>query len=88
MLHNSVHPGEILLDILNDRKIPQALLARHIRVEPGVVNLICKGKRGISAVMAKKLARALGTDAELWVNLQASYDLTLAEDPDFQKMRA
>lgn len=38
--------------------------------------------------MAKKLGRALGTDAELWVNLQASYDLTMAEDPDFGKLRA
>ena len=88
MLPNTIHPGEFLQDILKERKIPQAVLARHIGVEPGVINLICKGKRGISAVMAKKLARALGTDAELWVNLQASYDLTLAKDPDFQKLRA
>ena len=64
------------------------LLAKHIGVEAGVINLICKGKRGISAVMAKKIARALGTDAELWVNLQSSYDLTAAEDPDFGKLRA
>lgn len=88
MLPNTIHPGEFLLEILKDRDIPQSVLARHIGVEPGVINLICKGKRGISAVMAKKLARALGTDAELWVNLQSSYDLTLAEDPDFQKLRA
>jgi plasmid maintenance system antidote protein VapI len=32
--------------------------------------------------MAKKIARALGTDAELWVNLRSSYDLTAAEGPD------
>ncbi len=88
MLPNTIHPGEFLQDILDDRKISQAQLAKHIGVEPGVINLICKGKRGVSAVMAKKLARALGTDAEVWVNLQSSYDLTLAEDPDFGKLRA
>ncbi len=88
MLPNTIHPGEYLHDILTDREIPQSKLAKHIGVEAGVINLICKGKRGISAAMAKKLARALGTDAELWINLQSSYDLTLAEDPDFGKLRA
>ena len=88
MLPNTIHPGEFLQDILEDRGISQSQLAKHIRVEPGVINLICRGKRGISAVMAKKLARALGTDSELWINLQSSHDLTLAEDPDFGKLRA
>ena len=88
MLPNTIHPGEFLQDILSDRQISQAQLARHIKVEAGVINLICKGKRGVSAVMAKKLARALGTDPELWVNLQSAYDLTHAEDPDFGKLRA
>ena len=88
MLPNTIHPGEFLQEILAERNISQTQLARHIGVEPGVINLICKCKRGISAVMAKKLARALGTDPELWVNLQSSYDLTAAEDPDFGKLRA
>lgn len=88
MLPNSILPGDFLSDILEDRGITQSQLARHIHVEAGVINLICRGRRGISAVMAKKLARALGTDPELWVNLQSSYDLTRAEDPDFGKIRA
>jgi len=88
MLPNTIHPGEFLQDILSDRGISQAQLARHIKVEAGVINLICKGRRGVSAVMAKKLARALGTEPELWINLQSSYDLTQAEDPDFGKLRA
>ena len=88
MLPNTIHPGEFLQDILSDRGISQTQLAKHIGVEPGVINLICRGKRGVSAVMAKRLARALGTDAELWINLQSSYDLTIAEDPDFGKLRA
>jgi addiction module HigA family antidote len=88
MLPNTIHPGEFLLEILTDKRISQSHLARHIKVEPGVISLICKGKRGISAAMAKKLARALGTDAELWINLQSTYDLTKAEDPDFGKLRA
>ncbi|MBX7137480.1 MAG: HigA family addiction module antidote protein [Oligoflexia bacterium] len=88
MLQNTIHPGEFLTDILDERGVSQTQLARHIGVEPGVISLICKGKRGISASMAKKLARALGTDATLWVNLQSSFDLTQAEDPNFGKLRA
>jgi len=88
LLKNTVHPGEFLSDILEEREISQSQLARHIHVEAGVINLICRGKRGISAAMAKKLARALGTDAELWTNLQSSYDLAQAEEPDFGKLRA
>ena len=88
MLPNTIHPGEFLQEILQDRGISQNKLAKHIKVEAGAINLICRGKRGISAAMAKKLARALGTDPETWINLQSSFDLTLAEDPDFGKMRA
>ena len=86
MLLNTIHPGEFLQDILTDREISQSQLAKHIGVEAGVINLICKGKRGVSATMAKKLARALGTDPELWINLQSSYDLTRAEEPGFGKL--
>lgn len=88
MLRNTVPPGEFLQDELAERGISQSALANHIGVESGVINLICRGKRGISASMAKKLARALGTSPELWLNLQTSFDLTRAEDPEFGKLRA
>ena len=88
MLKNTIHPGEFLAEILGERHISQSQLARHIGVEAGVISLICKGKRGVSACMAKKFARALGTDAALWLNLQSSFDLTQAEDPSFGKLRA
>lgn len=88
MLQNTIHPGDFLTEELEERGASQSDLARHIGVEPGVINLICNGKRGISAVMAKKLAVALGTSPELWMNLQSSFDLSQAEDPDFGKLRA
>ena len=88
MLPNTIHPGEFLKEILEDRGISQSKLARHVQVDPGVINLICNGRRGISAAMAKKLARALGTDSGLWINLQSTYDLTQAEEPNFGKLRS
>lgn len=87
-LKNSIHPGEFLREELEERELTQSDLARHIGVEPGVINQICNGRRGISAVMAKKLAVAFGSSPELWMNLQNSFDLSQAEDPDFGKLRA
>ena len=88
MLKNRIHPGEFLQEELRERGISQSQLAEHIGVGAGVINLICNGHRGISAEMAKKLAAALGTTAELWMNLQVSYDLNRATDPRFGRLRA
>ncbi len=88
MLKNKIHPGQFLKEELEARKISQTLLASHIGVQPNVINQICNEKRGISPEMAKKLATALGTTPQLWMNLQGTYDLERAEDPDFGKMRA
>ena len=71
MLHNGIHPGEFLREELTERGISQSQLAGHIGVTPGVINLICRCHRGISPEMAKKLGAAMGTSAELWMNLQA-----------------
>jgi addiction module HigA family antidote len=36
---------------------------------------VLNGKAGISAAMAIRLAAALGTTPELWMNMQSQYDL-------------
>ena len=88
MLKNRIHPGEFLREELAERGVTQTQLAGHIGMSPGVVNLICNGRRGISPDMAKKLAAALGTSPELWMNLQTSYDLNRAAQPDFGRLEA
>ena len=42
----------------------------------GIVN----AKRGISALMALRLARYFGCSAELWLGLQQDYELDVARD--------
>jgi addiction module HigA family antidote len=42
------------------------------------VNEFIKGKRGVTAEAALDLAKALGTSAKIWMNLQATYDLDQA----------
>jgi addiction module HigA family antidote len=76
-----VHPGEILLeDFMKPLAISQYRLAKGMHVYPRKVNEIVQGKRSISADTALRLARFFGTSAEVWMNLQAFYDLEMARD--------
>jgi addiction module HigA family antidote len=76
-----VHPGEILLeDFMKPLGISQYRLAKAMHVYPRKINEIVQGKRAITADTALRLARFFGTSAEVWMNLQALYDLELAKD--------
>ena len=76
-----VHPGEVLLEeFLKPLGISQYRLAKEMNVYPRKINEIAQGKRAITADTALRLARYFGTSAELWMNLQALYDLERARD--------
>lgn len=76
-----VHPGEVLLeDFLKPLAISQYRLAKEIQVYPRKINEIVLGKRRITADTAMRLSRYFGTSAEVWMNLQALYDLEKARD--------
>jgi addiction module HigA family antidote len=73
-----IHPGEILLEeFLKPLGLSQYRLAKSIRVPPRRINEIVHGTRAVTADTALRLGRFFGTSAELWVNLQADYDLRL-----------
>jgi addiction module HigA family antidote len=76
-----VHPGEILLeDFMKPLGLTQYRLAKEMNVYPRKVNEIVQGKRAITADTALRLARFFGTSPEVWMNLQAHYDLEIARD--------
>ena len=76
-----VHPGEILLeDFMKPLGLSQYRLAKAMRVYPRKINEIVQGKRAITADTALRLGRFFGTSAEVWMNMQALYDLELAKD--------
>jgi addiction module HigA family antidote len=75
-----VHPGKILReDFLVPLGINANTLAGAIGVPPNRVGQILHGQRAITADTALRLARAFRTTPEFWLNLQAAYDLRLAE---------
>ena len=75
-----VHPGEVLRE---DFMVPLGLsanvLAKALNVPAPRINDIVRGRRGVSADTAMRLARYFGGDARSWLNLQAAYDLRVAE---------
>jgi len=75
-----IHPGEILKEeFLEPLGVTPAALARALHVSAPTVNDIVRERRNVSADVALRLAKALGTTAQFWLNLQAAYDLRKAE---------
>ena len=76
---NPFHPGEILLEeFLEPGEITQTAFAAKLNWTRARLNELIRGKRGVTADAALDLAKALGTTAKLWMNLQATYDLDQA----------
>jgi len=70
------HPGEILNeDFLAPLGITQVELAKALKTSFRTINEILNEKRSISPDMALRLARYFGTTPDVWIGLQADYDL-------------
>ena len=75
-----VHPGEVLReDFLRPAGLTANALAKALHVPTPRINDVVRERRGVSADTAMRLARFFGGDARSWLNLQAIYDLRLAE---------
>jgi antitoxin HigA-1 len=75
-----IHPGEILLEeFMKPMGISINRLARDIAVPPGRVSAIVNNKRAITADTAIRLSRYFGTSPEVWMGLQADFELRIAQ---------
>ena len=75
------HPGEVLLeDFLKPMGISQYRLAKDIGVLPRRINEIVQGKRAITADTALRVAQYFGTSVEVWMGLQADYEVEKARE--------
>lgn len=75
----AIHPGRFLREILEDRGISQAQFARALGVAPMRISHVVKATRPVTAELALLFGRALGQTPQYWLNLQAAYDLKIAE---------
>jgi HTH-type transcriptional regulator/antitoxin HigA len=69
------HPGETLQDELDERGITQTEFAEIIDRPTRTVNEIVNSKRAITPETAQAIAAALGTSPEMWLKMQARYDV-------------
>ncbi|HMB70053.1 MAG TPA: HigA family addiction module antitoxin [bacterium] len=70
------HPGEMLLeDFVKPLGLTQTELAARLGISFPRMNEIVKGRRSVTPDTALRLARVLGTSAELWLGLQLDWDL-------------
>jgi addiction module HigA family antidote len=75
-----VHPGEIIRrDILPSVGLPVTAAAKALGVSRQMLHDILAGRKPLSAVMRLKVSRLFGSTPELWIRLQAAYDLKKAE---------
>ena len=74
-----LHPGRILAREMEARKLTANALALKLRVPPNRISEIIAGRRGISPETALRLGRYFRTGPELWIRLQADFDLSCAE---------
>ncbi len=74
-----LHPGEILLEeFLKPMGITQYRLAKDINVPQRRISEIVQGKRAITADTALRLGKYFNVSPELWLGLQADYDIRVA----------
>ena len=80
MARTPIHPGEILADELEELGVSPTELSRQIRVPANRISQIINGKRSITGDTALRLAHWFGTSPQFWMNLQALYDVRIAEE--------
>lgn len=82
-----LHPGRILLErAMEPIGISRNQLARDIDVPVGRISDITNGKRGITADTALRFGRYFDTGPELWLRLQAEYDLHVARNTTWSEI--
>ncbi len=79
MFMRAVHPGEILKDELDELGVTPTEFARQIDVPPNRISQIIAGKRAVTGDTALRLGHWFGVDPQFWLNLQAAYEIRIAE---------
>ena len=77
-MHNPLHPGEVLQEYLPEN-MTTTETAHRLGVTRQTLSALLNCHAGVSAEMALRLSKALGTSAEMWLSMQTAYDLWKAE---------
>lgn len=85
-MYNPPHPGEVLREYLpEDMTIADA--AERLGVSRQTLSALLNSRSGVSADMALRLSKALGTSADMWLGMQVAYDLWQARQSPPPKVK-
>lgn len=85
-MHNPAHPGEILREWIPEG-VTVTAAAEQLGISRVMLSKILNGKAGVTADMALRLSAWLGTTSEVWIDMQASWDLWQAEQRGFPDVK-
>ena len=69
------HPGDLIRDCLDELGVSVTEGAKALGVTRSALSRVINGKAGVSAEMAVRLEKAMGSAAGFWLRLQINYDL-------------
>lgn len=72
------HPGELLIEAIDEMGEGKAEIARRLGVTRAALYNILEGKSAVTAPMALKLEAVIGSSAEMWLGMQTAFDLWTA----------
>jgi antitoxin HigA-1 len=70
-----VHPGEVILDLLDELEINQAQFAEVLGLSQETVDGMIRGETPITVDAAIRIGKAFGNGHRLWLNLQQKVDV-------------
>lgn len=75
-----IHPGEVLLEeFLKPLEMSPAYLAEALGFNEREIKRVCNGNQPVTVVLALALARFWKTSVDMWLDMQQSHDLKMAE---------
>lgn len=83
----AIHPGEYILDFLEEFSMTQDELAKRVDLTPKTINEIIKGKANITKHTALKLSKVFPVSENFWNNLQELYFADIARIEDAKKVQ-
>lgn len=82
-----IHPGEFLKEALEELGFSQAHFSRAIGVSAMRISHVINGSRPVTAELALLFGRAFNQSPQYWLNLQAAYDLKIAQRTIHARLR-
>lgn len=71
---HALHPGRQLGEELDARGISAKQFASGLQCAPGAIEAVLAERQPMTSELANAVERALGIDAQFWLNLQSLYD--------------